>query len=226
MRRIIPGRFRGRTRGLDDELSFWRAYIETRGLQWPEEYEQRVDPRTALRADIASYLDGNRVLDAGAGPLTILGKTVAGRTLDLVPVDALANRYDELLEQLGVRPPVRTIQGLTEELASQFPRDSFDLAYARNTLDHSSDPIEAVRQMALVTRPGGIVFLEHADNEGARNGYGGLHQWNLLLADGHLLVSKRSRRPRDLGEELSSILETVETRKGEDRLHTVVLRRI
>jgi SAM-dependent methyltransferase len=233
VRRVIRTRWRRRAHGYDDELSFWRAWVETQGLTWPEDYRNRLDPMTPLRPDIAAYLDGNRVLDAGAGPLTILGKTVSGRAIDLVPVDALADRYNELLDEFGVTPPVRTIQGVSEKLGRQFPAGTFDLAYACNTLDHSRDPVAAVRQMALVTRPGGYLILEHHDNEAEYEHYWGLHQWNLAVVDGRLIVSKRSAEPIDLGAVLSSMLETVEAHQGEDRqtrsaqsLHTVVFRRL
>ena len=233
VRRVIRARVRRRARGYDDELSFWRAWIETQGLSWPDDYRQRIDRTTPLRPDIAAYLDGNRVLDAGAGPLTILGKTVSGRAIDLVPVDALADRYNKLLDEFGVTPPVRTIQGVSEQLGRQFPEGSFDLAYACNTLDHSRDPVAAVRQMALVTRPGGYLILEHHDNEGEYEQYWGLHQWNLALVDGRLIVSKPSAAPINVGAVLSSMLETVEAREGdslqersEHSMHKVVFRRL
>jgi SAM-dependent methyltransferase len=63
-----------------------------------------------------------------------------------------------------VVPPVRTRRCDSERLLDMFEPDSFDVAYASNTLDHSYDPLRAIRQMIAVVRPGGIVLLQHFPN--------------------------------------------------------------
>ncbi len=42
-------------------------------------------------------------------------------------------------------PPVCTWACDSEELTTRFERDYFDVVYARNTLDHSYEPIAAMR---------------------------------------------------------------------------------
>ena len=69
-----------------------------------------------------------------------------------------------------------------------FGPDRFDFVYARNSIDHSADPARVVRNMLLLARPGGFVILRHWRNEGLKAEYEELHQWNVDLADGELVL--------------------------------------
>ena len=179
--------------GLSDEEQFWRDWLTTRGLEWPDDFARRVDPNLELQSHLHRYVEGVerepiRVLDVGAGPLTVLGKHVGGKPLDLHAVDPLAPVYDRLLAECGVEPLVRTVGGEGERLRELYGPDAFDLTYAQNCLDHSYDPVVAVEQMLEVTRPGCFVVLEHAVNEGETQGYTGLHQWNFCEERGEFVV--------------------------------------
>jgi SAM-dependent methyltransferase len=167
---------------LDDEMAFWREWMRTQGSRWPDDYRFRLDPESVIQKDITQHLSaiGSRVrlLDVGAGPLTVVGKRWPGHDFELTAVDALADKYDALLEEYKITPPVRTRRCDTERLSDVFAPDSFDVAYALNTLDHSYQPLEAIRQMVAVVRPHGIVLLQHYPNEAENEDYTGLHQWN------------------------------------------------
>jgi SAM-dependent methyltransferase len=183
---------------LDEELEYWRDYLTTKGLQWPEEYEMRVNPDSVLEERlIADRLDtiperSVSILDVGAGPLTILGNKHPERQLEIVPIDPLADGYDRLLMETGVVPPVRTLYCHGEELLSRFKPNTFDFAYARNALDHSYDPLRVIENMLTVVKPGRYVVLRHRPNEAERARYEGLHQWNLDLRGGDLVLWNRS----------------------------------
>jgi SAM-dependent methyltransferase len=187
-------------RELGSELSFWRGYIDSGGLEWPDEYAERLDPAAPLRehliadrlTDVSSRVVS--ILDVGAGPMTTLGKTYPGKTLAITAVDPLAADYDRLLEEAGLRPPVRTLPGRGEDLPERFPSESFDVAYARNSLDHGDDPLVSVRNMVSLVRPGGMVVLRHYRTEAETELYAGLHQWNFEIQDGDLLVWSRWAR--------------------------------
>jgi hypothetical protein len=60
--------------------------------------------------------------------------------------------------------------------------------------------------MLAVTRPGGLVWLEHASHEGANQRYRGLHQWDLEADGDHLVLGDRRRR-RDLTVELAEVAD-------------------
>ena len=140
----------------------------------------------------------------GAGPVTSLGKVWPEHDVEIRAVDALATEYAALFEQMGVSPPVPTEFCHSEKLTDLFDVDTFDLALASNTLDHSYDPMEAIRQMVAVTKPGGVALLEHHPNEAEHEGYAGMHQWNMDLVDGEALVWRPGERI-SITQELSPI---------------------
>lgn len=187
-------------RGLPTEVGFWSEYIATRGLQWPSEFERRFDPAEPLRESLVlgvlNRIDGEtvRILDVGAGPTTSLGTTHPAKHLEITAVDPLGDEYAELLADAEIEPPVRTQQVAGEALTSSFEPASFDIAYARNALDHSIDPARIIREMLAVVRPGGFVLLRHYENEAETMGYEELHQWNFCVEDGRLVVWNERRR--------------------------------
>jgi ubiquinone/menaquinone biosynthesis C-methylase UbiE len=179
--------------GIDRELDWWGRYLDGRGLSFPEEFTFRFDPDSQLQEDIARYLparsdDGTyRMLDCGAGPATTLGKWHQQQRIGLVAVDALAERYDELLATRGLKAPVSSQPGEIEHLDRLFAPASFDLVYMRLALDHCYDPAEALRQMARVAKPGGIVLVEHYRDPGETT-FKGLRQWNLHPSADDLVI--------------------------------------
>jgi SAM-dependent methyltransferase len=186
-------------RGLGDEVDHWRRYLATEGDEWPDEYRARLDPDAPLQSELATLLhvaDGApvRVLDVGAGPLTIVGKVWPGHEVSVTAVDALAERYDELLAEHAIEPLVRTELCHSERLTERFGADSFDLVHARNTLDHGYDPVLAITQMATVAKPGGVIVLDHVRDVAAFESYQGLHQWNLQLRDGTYVAWRPGER--------------------------------
>jgi SAM-dependent methyltransferase len=200
--------------GLNSEVAYWRSWVETKGGRFPGDYASRTSTDTELQPHIARYLpDGRRtisILDVGSGPLTIVGRKAAGVALDITAVDALADEYNKILYEYGIDPIVRTQSCLTEQLSSKFESDKFDIAYARNTLDHSLDPLRAIVEMLSVVQKGGIVLTEHARNEGQTHKYAGLHQWNFDIQDGIFVLKGRNTHPINLVASLANKAGVVE----------------
>jgi SAM-dependent methyltransferase len=195
-------RFRQRKRwqsGHASETGFWDRYLKTRGLRWPQEFSDRMDPDSELSRELSDLIGDTspapmRILDVGAGPLTVVGKCFRGTHISLTAVDPLAQHYDQLLKKHGLIPPVRTIFGKAENVATQFQQASFDLVHARNCLDHGIDPFHAVSQMLTLAKPGGFVYLKHHPNEGLNEQWHGLHQWNFSMSgSGDFIISSRDR---------------------------------
>jgi len=182
---------------LPSEISFWDEYLASRGKSCGavEEFNFRTDPNAALQPWLREWMNCPtgaevRVLDVGAGPLTWVGKQWSGRKVVIDAIDPLADAYSRIMREQGIQPPVETKPGNGEDVVKLFGRHVFDLAFARNCLDHSYDAIQAVTSMIEATKPGGIIFLWHNQDEAERLSYQGLHQWNFRLEKGELLVWK------------------------------------
>ncbi|MER5278206.1 class I SAM-dependent methyltransferase [Streptomyces sp. NPDC002809] len=123
--------------------------------------------RTA--ANSAAYLvgelrSGMSVLDVGCGPGTI--------TADLAALVApgRVTAVDTTQEILGQAADAASERGLdnvefavADVHALDFPDDSFDVVHAHQVLQHVGDPVQALREMRRVCRPGGIVAARDSD---------------------------------------------------------------
>lgn len=105
-----------------------------------------------------------QLLDVGCGPGSI--------TVDLavlVPqghvtgIDAVAN----VLDQGRAAAVARGLTNITFEPADTYalpyPDHSFDVVYAHQVLQHVARPVEALREMHRVLRPGGLVAVRDSD---------------------------------------------------------------
>jgi SAM-dependent methyltransferase len=190
---------RGRwDRAISYEANFWEDWLATKAFGDVEQFDKRLDPAAPLEDPLVTRRldeladETITILDVGAGPLTSLGKTYPGKRLQIVPVDALAEEYDRLLAAANVTPPLRTLPCHAERLVEMFDASSFHIAYASNALDHSYDPVTAIKNMLRVVRPGGFVLLAHRRNEAESKSYLGLHQWNFENRDGRFVIWNRS----------------------------------
>ena len=184
---------------IDGEVRFWEDWLATKGGRWPGDYETRLDPDLPLQPELADLIQADpgttvRLLDVGAGPLTFLGRTSDRWTLEISAVDALGEQYDTILAAAGIVAPLRTQTCESERLTNLFSADAFDLVAARNTLDHSYDPIRAIEEMVTVARPGAALVLVHHRNTAEDEKYHGMHQWNFEVANHTLTVWRPGQR--------------------------------
>ena len=191
-----------------DETRYWAEALRPPNLE--EQYGARLDPAAPIEdewlARAIEELPGEKVaiLDVGSGPLTSVGKVHPGRELSVVAVDPLADDYVGLLRERGIDAPVLPTACAGEKLFERFGENSFDISYALNSLDHSADPLVVLDNMRRVLRPGGRVALTHMRNEGERNGYFGIHFWNLDCDDGRFVIWNRDER-HDVAAELGRV---------------------
>jgi SAM-dependent methyltransferase len=184
-------------KALPEELVFWEELLSNPKSEFKGELDRRLDPNTPIDdVLITSHLAGLAqgevsILDVGAGPVSSVGWRFDGKHIRVTAVDPLAAEYDAILLRNGVNPPVRTISCQAEKLLEQFQAGTFDIAYARNSLDHSYDPRLAIQNMFDVTASGGVVLLRHRAQEAENIDYFGLHQWNFDRRAGNFVLWSR-----------------------------------
>ncbi|WP_235564539.1 methyltransferase domain-containing protein [Modestobacter sp. Leaf380] len=104
---------------------------------------------------------GLGVLDVGCGPGTItvdLARRVApGRVLGLDVAEAPLDEARALVDGEDVTFAVGDVYAL------DLPDDSVDVVHAHQVLQHLTDPVAALREMARVARPGGLVAVREVD---------------------------------------------------------------
>lgn len=107
---------------------------------------------------------GMALLDVGCGPGTI--------TLDLAALVAPGrvvgvDRTDEPFTAARAAAASRGLTNVMFEVADgyalPFADASFDVIHAHQVLQHLADPVAALREMARVSRPGGLVAVRDAD---------------------------------------------------------------
>ncbi|BCK70145.1 methyltransferase domain-containing protein [Streptomyces platensis] len=126
--------------------------------------------RTAQNS--AAYLLGHlrpaaRLLDVGCGPGTItadLAELVApGR---VTAVDAAAGVVESAAQVAAERGLDNIEFGTADVHALEFADDTFDVVHAHQVLQHVADPVQALREMRRVCKPGGIVAARDGDYHG------------------------------------------------------------
>jgi ubiquinone/menaquinone biosynthesis C-methylase UbiE len=107
---------------------------------------------------------GSEVLDVGCGPGSI--------TVDLAELVAPGevtglDRSEDVLEQAAELAALRGIENATftsgNIYALEYDDDTFDVVHAHQVLQHLTDPVGALREMARVCRPGGVVAVRDVD---------------------------------------------------------------
>ncbi|SDY58122.1 Methyltransferase domain-containing protein [Modestobacter sp. DSM 44400] len=112
---------------------------------------------------LPSLRPGQDLLDVGCGPGTItvdLARRVGpGRVVGL---DVSAAPLDEA-RALAARSQVEVTFAVGDVYALAADDDSYDVVHAHQVLQHLTDPVAALREMARVSRPGGVIAVRDVD---------------------------------------------------------------
>jgi 2-polyprenyl-3-methyl-5-hydroxy-6-metoxy-1,4-benzoquinol methylase len=123
--------------------------------------------RTRTAENSAAYLlprltSDDRLLDVGSGPGTITAD-LARLVREVVAVEITQDAADLTraeLERQGVHPvDVR----VGDVHALELDDGEFDVVHAHQVLQHVADPVGALRELARVTRSGGVVGVRDSD---------------------------------------------------------------
>jgi ubiquinone/menaquinone biosynthesis C-methylase UbiE len=115
-------------------------------------------------ADFAGVEAGGRVLDVGCGPGALTGELV--RRVGGESVTAVDPSEPFVAAAKARHPNVDVRQASAEQLP--FEDDVFDAALAQLVVHFMADPVAGLREMARVTRPGGVVAACVWDHAGDR----------------------------------------------------------
>jgi SAM-dependent methyltransferase len=124
-------------------------------------YSTRLAP---LFADFAGAREGMRVLDVGAGPGALTGELVARVGSANV---AAAEPSEPFVEALHERFPDVAVDRASAESLPHADA-SFDAVLAQLVVHFMSDPVQGLREMARVARPGAVVAASVWDHGGGR----------------------------------------------------------
>lgn len=123
------------------------------------------DPLAPLFADWAGVRAGQRALDVGCGPGALTAQLVERLGAGAV---AAVDPSEPFVAATSARFPGADVRaGVAEQLP--FDDDEFDVTLAQLVVHFMSDPVAGLREMARVTRPGGVVATcvwDHAGDGG------------------------------------------------------------
>jgi SAM-dependent methyltransferase len=122
-------------------------------------------PLAETFADFAGVAPGQRILDVGSGPGALTAELVRRLGAEAVSaVDPSPPFVDALTARL---PGVDVRRGSAESLPH--PDGGFGGTLAELVVHFMSDPVGGLREMARVTRPGGVVAACVWDHDGGRS---------------------------------------------------------
>ncbi len=125
-------------------------------------YSVQLSPQLA---DFAEVRSGQRVLDVGCGPGALTGELV--QRLGAEAVTAVDPSEPFVAAAKARHPSVEVQQASAEALP--FEDGAFDAAIAQLVVHFMTNPVAGLREMARVTRPGGIVAACVWDHAGERS---------------------------------------------------------
>jgi len=134
----------------------------------------------------------DHLLDVGAGAGTITAD-LATIVQNVTATELGPNELDITRATIAARGSSNVALQEADVHALPFPDASFDVVHAHQVLQHVADPVGALREMARVTKPGGIVAARDSD-------YAGFCWWPQLPALDEWLQLYRDVARRNGGE--------------------------
>lgn len=196
-----------KTKSLKSIKVNWNEYINSNGLDFHLQNIKKNKEKLApywgksmpLNKRIQQQLEifNNkklRLLDVGCGPFPKSGIYHPDYKVTRILVDALANKYHELLHEHSINTSAQKIINYkVEEIGELFKPGSFEVIFAKNTLDHTYNPINAIKNLINLLSDDGVAIFDHFIQEGKYTNYFGLHQWNFSIENGDFYISNKEK---------------------------------
>jgi len=157
-------------------------------------------PLAPRLADFAGVTAGQRVLDVGSGPGALTTELVARLGAEAVTAVDPSEPFVEAARER--HPGVSVQRAAAEELP--FEDDAFDAALAQLVVHFMTDPVAGLREMARVTRRGGLVAAcvwDHAGGQGPLSAFwAAAHETGDDVMDESRLAGAREGHLKELFE--------------------------
>jgi SAM-dependent methyltransferase len=174
------------------------------------------EPLAPLFADYAGISSPGQTLDVGCGTGALTAELV--RRVGAAAVTCV-DPSESFVAAVRQRHPAVTVRrAAAEELP--FAPDSFDAALAQLVVHFMSDPIAGLREMARVTRPGGVVSACVWDHAGD---HGPLHRFWEVAGELNAEVDDESRLPGTFEGHLAELFREAGLERVEDGMLTVAV---
>jgi hypothetical protein len=222
--------------GLTRELFCWDGFFYSstndRDKLHRKYLNNRLDTNFSIGNLVKSAMDPNEqvynILDVGSGPLPFLGRKWDNKVLNIICVDLLAEEYYKLYKKYRIYPPNIPIKCDIESLSDMFPDNYFDLVYARNSIDHTQNPLKCIKEMMVVSKK--TILLEHTLNEGLKEQYDGLHQWNFNMKNENFIIGDKNGVETVVNNVLTNVSICcnigVEEEEGHDNWLSVIIKKL
>ena len=137
---------------------------------YTDEHRAFLSMRTAAR-EAAFFLPflkpGMRLIDCGCG----MGALTTSLAERLAPGEVIGiDREESQVQAARAWAAERGVSNVRFEVGSiyeiPYPDASFDAAFAYTVLEHTREPLQAIREMRRVLKPGGVIGLCDPDYEG------------------------------------------------------------
>lgn len=132
------------------------------------------------------------IAEVGSGMFCTIGSLSKTAKVKIYASDILAPEFNKILKEHNITPLVPVAMEDMESLS--YPDNFFDIAHCCNALDHTPDPLKAIKEMYRVVKPGGYIYLRHFVNVGEHEKYRGLHSWNIDMQDKDCIIWNRQER--------------------------------
>jgi len=146
-------------------LTETRAFFACRAATWDAKFGDDL-PAYCAAVDEAGIKLGGLVVDIGCGT----GRALPPLRMAVGPAGAVI-ALDITPEMLDVARPAATLAGaslvLADARALPFPGGSVDAIFAAGLVNHLPDTEAGLRELARVTRPGGLLVLFHPSGRAA-----------------------------------------------------------
>ncbi len=180
-----------------DEAAYWKGWMQSiateNRINWLQNQVNNRPLDSLIEADLRDRAGLIRILDVGAGPLSVAGSVSSNPNLEIARdcSDPLGNVYTKLLNDNGISSPSYICKP-AERLLDVVAPESYDYVFCRNALDHSYDCPSAIQDLITILKPGGVMRLRHYENEALYANYSGFHRWNFMETSGEGIIFSQS----------------------------------